>query len=101
MQARTIIDKIEIDPQTGNVGVRMRKQVVADNGAVIASEYHRTMIDAAGDPATQISLVNAHLATLGYPSVKAEDVAVLNGALAAPSIADLRTAKAQELAAKR
>ena len=45
MQARTIIDRIKIEPQTGNVGVRMRKQLVADNDKMMSSEYHWTMID--------------------------------------------------------
>ena len=98
METRTIIDKIEIEPQTGNVGVRMRKQVLADNGEVLSDGYHRTMIDAGGDPDTQIAAVNAHLAAMGFPAIKTEDVAVLNSAMA--PLSTLRATKAQEALAK-
>lgn len=99
MQLRTIVDQIIIEPQTGNVGVRMRKQVLADDGVtVLASEYHRTMIDAGADPASQMAAVNAHLATMEFPAVKTEDQAVLNSAIA--PLASLRSTKAAEQAAK-
>jgi len=95
MQKRTIIDRIEIEPQTGNIAVRMRKQVVDDDGAVLASEYHRAMIEAElADPAALLALVDGHLATLGFPAVKAEDRAVLDTALA--TFDSLRAEKAQE-----
>jgi hypothetical protein len=97
MQTRTIIDKIEIEPQTGNVGVRMKKQIV-EGDMVLAEQYHRTTIDSGADPAAQVALVNAHLATMGYPPIRNEDVAVLHSALA--PLAALRAAKAQAARAK-
>lgn len=99
MQKRTIIDRIEIELQTGNVGVRMLKQIIEDDGVtVLSSDYHRTMIDASGDPAATMSAVNAHLAMMGYPSVKAEDHAVLNSAIG--PLASVRAAKSAEKAEK-
>lgn len=106
MQTRTIIDKIEIEPQTGNVGVRIRKQVIDETKTdpstgdklVLASEYHRTMIGAGADQATQMAAVNAHLATMGFPAVKAEDHAALNAVIA--PLASLRSTKAAEQVAK-
>jgi hypothetical protein len=97
METRTIIDKIEIDPQTGNVGVRMKKQIV-EGELVLAEHYHRTTIDTAADPAAQMALVNAHLATMGYPAIRNEDVAVLHSAMA--PLASLRAAKGDAARAK-
>ena len=94
MERRTIIDRIEIEPQTGNVGIRMRKQVVDDQGYVLASEYHRTTIEAASDPAKQMGAVNAHLAALGFPAVRAADHKVLTDVM--PTLETLRAQKVDE-----
>ena len=96
MQTRTVIDRIEIEPQTGNVGVRMLKQVIGDDGAILSAQYHRTMIDAASDPAQQMAAVNIHLSTLGFPAVKIEDHTVLDTVLA--PLESYRATKAQEAA---
>ena len=98
MHKRTVIDRIEIEPQTGNVGVRMRKQLVNDDGSIDELGYHRTMIDAGGNPAAQVAAVDAHLATLGFPAVKTEDISVLNLAIA--PLASMRATKAAEQAAR-
>ena len=101
MQTRTLIDKIEIEPETGNIGVRMRKQVIGDaidaqtgQPVVLANEYHRTMIEAGADPEAQMTAVNAHLIAMGYAAVKAEDLSVLTSALS--PLAKLRAAKARD-----
>jgi hypothetical protein len=75
----------------------MRKEIV-ENGVVLASEYHRTSLAPDTDSAVQIAAVNAHLAQLGYPSVEAKDVEVLDAAIA--PLKDHRAAKAVELAKK-
>ena len=98
METRSIIDRIEIDPQTGNIGVRIRKQIVDDQGRVLSSDYHRTTIDAAEpDPAAQMSVVNEHLGQMGYSALKSEDRGVLDSALT--HFAPLRAQKAQDLSA--
>ena len=94
MKTQTIIDRIEIEPQTGNVGVRLRKEILADDGSVLSSDYHRTTIDASTDPAAQMAAVNTHLTALGYPAVTAEDLAMLHSALR--PLASLRAGKAHE-----
>jgi hypothetical protein len=94
METRTIIDRIEIDVQTGNVGVRMRKQILDDQGHVLANDYHRTMIDAATDSAKQMEAVNAHLATMGFPAVRASDHKVLTDVM--PTLETLRAQKVEE-----
>jgi hypothetical protein len=98
MQKRTIIDKIEIDPQTGIVAVRMRKQVVDDDGSILSSDYHRTTIDPGIDHAAQMGVVNAHLVAIGFPVVKADDMGALNSAML--HLAQLRATKAQEAKAR-
>ena len=98
MHTRTIVDRIEIEPQTGNVGVRLCKQVLSDNGAIISNDYHRTMIDPGTTPAAQITTVNAHLAQMGFPAVNAADVAILDAAIA--PLTSFRATKAQEARAR-
>jgi hypothetical protein len=93
MQTRTIIDKIEIEPQTGNVFVKIQKQIV-DGDQILASQPHRTVIGPGVTAAGQMALVNDHLASMGHPAVKAEDVAVLDAALA--NLAGHRAAKAAD-----
>jgi hypothetical protein len=97
METRTIIDRIEIDPQTGTVGVRMKKQIV-EGETVLAEQYHRTTIDTGADPAARMAAVDAHLATMGYPAIRSEDVAVLHSAMA--PLASFRAAKAEAAQAK-
>lgn len=98
MHKRTIIDKIEIEPQTGNVAVRMKKQLISDDGTIDDLGFHRTMIDAETDPAVQMAAVDAHLATMGLPAVSAAEKSILNAAVSAFS--PTRAAKAAEQAAK-
>jgi hypothetical protein len=95
MQTRTIIDRIEIEPQTGNIGVRIRKQVVDDQGKVVMSEIHRTMIAPRADAVLQMAVVDADLEKMGFSAVKAEDRGLLNSALT--TYADLREQKATEV----
>jgi hypothetical protein len=102
MQTRTIIDRIEIEPQTGNIGVRMRKQVIDEtrddpetgDKVVVASEYHRAMLSPDTDPAAMMAAVDAHLGAIGFPPAKTEDRAVLDSALS--QFAPLRAAKLAE-----
>ena len=74
MQTRTILDRIEIEPQTGTIAVRMLKQIADESGKVLGSEYHRTSIGPDTDPVVQMAAVNAHLATMGYPALSEEDM---------------------------
>lgn len=93
MQTRTVVDLITIEPQTGNVGVRMRKEIRDDSGSLMTFEYHRTMIAPDTDVALQMAAVNAHLVKMSYPAVKTEERSVLDSAIA--SIAPLRESKTQ------
>ena len=95
MQTLTIIDRIEIEPQTGNIGVRMRKQVTDDQDRVLMSELHRTMIAPGADAASQMAVVDADLDKMGFSAVKVEDRALLDSALS--TYADLRAQKATEV----
>jgi hypothetical protein len=100
METRTLIDQITIEPQTGQTLIRMLKQVIADDGVtVLSTGYHRTSIGPDTDPSAQMAAVNAHLAQMGYPAAKAEDVAVLTTAL--EPLASHRAVKAQEIEAAR
>lgn len=92
MQARTIIDRIEIDVQTGTVGLRMKKQVVSDDDKVISEQYHRTAFDPWTNHEKQMAAVNAHLAEMGFGAVIQADQKVLNDVM--PSLATLRAERA-------
>jgi|SRR5262245_4615549 len=98
MQAKTLIDRIEINAQSGDIGLRLFKRVLADGGIVLADTYHRAMIAPADDPAAVVAIVNTHLQAMGFPAIEAADIAVLDATVAA--LASFRTAKAQEAAAR-
>lgn len=52
----------------GSVGIRLLKQFV-DNGEVLFSEPHRTVVEPLGDVAEQVAVVNAHLAGMSFPAI--------------------------------
>jgi hypothetical protein len=98
MPTRTIIDKIEIELQTGIIGVRMQKQTLDDLGQLLKFEYHRTAIAPGGDATAQMAAVSLHLSAMGFPAPESKDADVLGTSLA--SLASFRTQKAQEAAEK-
>ncbi len=67
MEKRTVIDQITVDAD-GNLMVRFLKQIV-DGGAVLSSQYHRTVVECGGNVAVQMAVVNAHLGAMGWPAV--------------------------------
>ena len=74
MHTHTILDRIEIEPQTGNIMLRMLKQIANSDGTVLTSDYHRTSVAADADVDLHLSAVNAHLMKMGYPALSDEDV---------------------------
>lgn len=101
MEKMTIIDRIEIEPMTGNVGVRMKKIVLDDDGSVLSEQYHRAMIGPETDVDAYMRVVGEHLLQMKYPDVHAPHRAVLDDALLAPAITQIRQAKAAEAIQKR
>jgi hypothetical protein len=73
MHTRTVLDRIEIEPQTGNVSLRMLKRIADDSGKVLASDYHRTSIPSNTDLDIHMAAVNAHLVSMGYPALSEAD----------------------------
>lgn len=63
IERKSIVDQIEI-PLGGGVQVRIALQLV-ENGKVLSSKWHRTMIPAEISPAEQLSYVNDHLTEMG------------------------------------
>lgn len=82
MHTRTILDRIEIELQTGNITLRLLKQVANDDGTVLASDYHRTSIASDADPGVHLAAVNAHLMKMGYPALSEEDANRIDAARA-------------------
>lgn len=72
MEAKTILDKIEIEYPSGMLFFRVQKQVV-NNGVVMMQEPHRSSLIAGGDHHAQLALVDQHLAQMGYPPISSED----------------------------
>lgn len=62
MFKRTVIDQIEIT-RDGTINLRLAKEVVDDDGTVISSGWHRTVLPPGGDIDAQIATVNEHLTT--------------------------------------
>ncbi len=72
IERKSIVDQIEA-PITGGVGVRIALQLVED-GVVLSSKWHRTMIPAGVTPAEQLAYVNAHLAEMGEAAISSADI---------------------------
>jgi len=82
--AQTILEQIEVNLITGQTFIQWRKQITADNGAVVFAEPHRTSLEPAHYtkdgtliPATnqtaQLAAVSTHLQQLGWPALTAAD----------------------------
>lgn len=69
---RSIVEQIEI-LTSGGVGVRMALQLLED-GKVVASKWHRTMIPVGVSPAEQLAFVNDHLGRLGEAVISSADI---------------------------
>ncbi len=87
-QAQTILEQIEVNLITGQTFIQWRKQITADNGAVVFAEPHRTSLEPAHyakdgtlipatDLAAQLAAVSAHLVQLGWPALAATDAATI------------------------
>lgn len=73
MEKITILDHIGIS-STGAIELLFAKQI-REGSNVLASEWHRTLIDKGGDIEQQIDAVNNHLVSgLGYPAVASIDI---------------------------
>src|SRR5262245_27801450 len=97
MLAKTLIDRIEINAQSGDIGLRLFKRVLADDGATVVSDaYHRVMIPPGGVLLPVMAQVTLDLQAMGFPAVEAADIAVLDATVAA--LPGFRAAKAQEAA---
>lgn len=68
----TKVSQIEVS-EHGHIHVRIAKQI-ADGGAVLSSEYHRTSIECGGDVAEQMATINAHLEKMGWPPVDGSQI---------------------------
>lgn len=69
---KTVIEQIEIKPETGFVFIRMQKRLM-DGDRIIGSEYHRTALEPDSDVDVQAKAVNDHLVLLGEEPVPLEE----------------------------
>lgn len=68
----TTLDRVE-PSRDGTIGVRLAL-VLADDGEVLASTWHRTVVGADCSVADQMAAVNEHLESMKYPAVSEEDI---------------------------
>lgn len=76
MKTQISVNQIEIT-EIGHIQVRLSKEICDDAGNVIGyaePRWHRTAIEIGGDVDAQMQAVNAHLETMGFPAVSAEDI---------------------------
>lgn len=73
IERKSVVDQIEVNSSVGGVGVRIALQLV-ENGEVLSSKWHRTMIPAEISPAEQLGYVNAHLASMGEAPLTSSDI---------------------------
>lgn len=72
IERKSIVDQIDI-PITGGIGVRIALQLV-ENGVVLSSKWHRTMIPDEISPAEQLAYVNEHLTQMGETKISNADI---------------------------
>lgn len=73
MMKRTILDQIEVT-RDGTIQLRLAKEVVDDDGAVLSSRWVRTALPPGHDVQTQIAALNSHLSAEGWEDVSGGDV---------------------------
>lgn len=72
IERKSMVDQIEV-PVTGGVAVRIAILLIED-GKVLSSKWHRTMIPPDISAAEQLAYVNAHLAQMGEVAISSEDI---------------------------
>lgn len=81
MTRKTVLDRVEIT-RNGSAQVRFAKEIW-DGTELVASAWHRTVIDLGDDADTQLAAVSAHLTQMGYPEVSAADIGSIKTLIAA------------------
>lgn len=84
----------------GSIGIQLLKQVI-DNGEVLFSEPHRTVVDCFGDVTEQVAAVNEHLASMGYPAVPDEGVQRIEALRVVQNMSPVVKARMAEVKAER
>jgi hypothetical protein len=75
MEKRTVLDQIECTASRF-IQIRLRKEIVNEQGKVEATRYHRTAIAPGVPLSEQVAILNADLVNnYGYPALAAADVA--------------------------
>lgn len=72
MIKKTVIEQIEIQPETGHVSVRLHKRLM-DGDTVVASGNHRAMLEPDTDIGACADAVNNHLLRMGEAPVAASE----------------------------
>lgn len=79
---RTVLSRVEIEPQSGSVFFKLEKQIV-EGDVVVSAEPHRSVVDCDVDPIIQVDLVNNHLReSLRYPEIGSADIKLIVDACA-------------------
>ena len=73
MQKQTTVNQIEIAGD-GSIGVRLAKQIVDDDGTVLSSQWHRTLMPPGTDIDAQMAAVNASLTGMNAAAVAPADI---------------------------
>lgn len=69
---KTVLDQVEL-ARSGEVRIRLGL-LLTEDGAELDCKWHRTSIPLDGDVAAQMSVVNAHLTSMGSPELEAADI---------------------------
>src|SRR5215216_3546257 len=77
IEKRVFVHTIEIDPQTGSVGLRLAKMLFEDGQLIGEPAWHRTSVAADQTVADAVAGVNAHMAQLKWPQIEPADVAIV------------------------
>jgi len=89
MEKRSSVDQIRIEPN-GLLSVRIAKQVVDDDGSVLANGWHMVTLTPGSDVDEVLSGINANLASeYGYPAIGTDDAGRVSAVASAVWTADV------------
>jgi hypothetical protein len=77
IKKRTFVHTIEIDPQTGAIGLRLAKIVFEDGEPLGEPGWHRAWVAPTQSVAEAVMAVNSHLAQLKWPEIEPADLSIV------------------------
>jgi len=73
IEKKTMLNRGEIDFETGIIGVRFAKLII-ENGSELLREWHRASIEPGDDVDATMIAINAHLVQMGKAKIEQSEI---------------------------